>query len=118
MAKLTFELSWNYDEAEYLKLLQDNNLAHLKSHGSRFIKTGDAFKSSKGVIARVVDTFPNYENLSYDITIANNKLSIEEMYAQFQPSVKISWEYPEAGCPKCGSYEGDYNECPECGHGQ
>jgi hypothetical protein len=24
----------------------------------------------------------------------------------------------QSGCPKCGSYEGDYNECPECGHGQ
>lgn len=26
-------------------------------------------------------------------------------------------EHPN-GCPHCGSYEGDYNECPECGHGQ
>jgi hypothetical protein len=23
-----------------------------------------------------------------------------------------------AGCPYCGSYEGDATECPECGHGQ
>jgi len=23
-----------------------------------------------------------------------------------------------AGCPHCGSYEGDWQECPECGHGQ
>lgn len=22
------------------------------------------------------------------------------------------------GCPFCGSYEGDYHECPECGYGQ
>ncbi len=21
-------------------------------------------------------------------------------------------------CPHCGSYEGNYIECPECGHGQ
>ena len=24
----------------------------------------------------------------------------------------------ESGCPYCGSYEGSYHECPECGHGQ
>lgn len=23
-----------------------------------------------------------------------------------------------SGCPRCGSYEGDSTECPECGHGQ
>lgn len=23
-----------------------------------------------------------------------------------------------SGCPRCGSYEGDWHECPECGHGQ
>lgn len=23
-----------------------------------------------------------------------------------------------SGSPYCGSYEGDWQECPECGHGQ
>lgn len=27
-------------------------------------------------------------------------------------------EVENSGCPRCGSYEGDYNECPECGYGQ
>lgn len=25
---------------------------------------------------------------------------------------------PDDGCPYCGSYEGNWQECPECGHGQ
>ena len=90
MAKLTFEMSWNYDLEEYQKFLSENKLTHLKSHGEKYFKPGDALKSEKGVIARVMQKFVNCENLSVDITIASNKLSYEEMMGHFQPSVSYT----------------------------
>ena len=89
MATLTFEMSWNYSEAEYDQFLKENKLTHLKSHGDKYFKAGDALRSEKGCISRIMDKFNNYENLSHDYTIANNKLSVEEMYSQFQSSVHI-----------------------------
>lgn len=93
MAKLTFEMSWNYSEAEYEQFLKKNKLVHLKSHGDKYFKSGDALRSEKGCIARIVDKFNNYENYSHDYTIANNKLSEDEMYTQFQSSIQIL-DYP------------------------
>jgi hypothetical protein len=93
MAKLTFEMSWNYSEAEYDQFLKENKLVHLKSHGDKYFKVGDALRSEKGCIARIMDKFNNYENLSHDYTIANNKLSVDEMYTQFQSSIQIL-DYP------------------------
>ena len=94
MARLTFEMSWNYSEAEYDQFLKENKLVHLKSHGDKYFKVGDALRSEKGCIARVVAKFNNYENLSHDYTIANNKLSQEEMITQFQPSISFFQEVP------------------------
>ena len=117
MAKLTFEMSWNYSEAQYDQFLKENKLVHLKSHGDKYFKVGDALRSEKGTIARIMDKFNNYENLSHDYTIANNKLTEEEMDKQFLPSVIYSTIECD-NCPFCGSYEGNAIECPECGHGQ
>ena len=95
MAKLTFDMSWNYSEAEYDQFLKENKLVHLKSHGDKYFKVGDALRSEKGCIARIMDKFNNYENYSHDYTIANNKLSVDEMYTQFQPSVNFQvLDYP------------------------
>ena len=94
MAKLTFEMSWNYSEAEYDQFLKENKLTHLKSHGDKYFKTGDALRSEKGTIARIMEKFNNYENLSMDYTIANNKLSQEEMITQFQPSIPFFQDVP------------------------
>lgn len=95
MAKLTFDMSWNYSEAQYDQFLKENKLVHLKSHGDKYFKVGDALRSEKGCIARIMDKFNNYENLSHDYTIANNKLSVDEMYTQFQQSVNFQvLDYP------------------------
>jgi hypothetical protein len=83
MAKYTFEMSWNYSEEEYEQFLKDHKLTHLKSHKEKYFKVGDALRSEKGAIARIMDKFKNYENCSMDYTIANNKLDNEQMYLQF-----------------------------------
>lgn len=83
MAKYRFEMSWNYSEEEYEQFLQDYKLTHLKSHKEKYFKVGDALRSEKGVIARIVGEFNNYENLSHDYTIANNKLDGEQMDVHF-----------------------------------
>jgi len=116
MAKLTIELPYSYDQKDIATWLADNSLTHLKSHGEYWIKSGDALRSSKGVIARVVWEGRNEVGEPH-IVIANNKLSSDEMFSQFQPSVHV-YSAEESGCPRCGSYEGSYQECPECGHGQ
>jgi len=119
MAKLTFEMSWNYSDAQYDQFLKDNQLVHLKTHGDKYFKVGDALRSAKGTIARIMDKFNNYENLSHDYTIANNKLTEEEMDKQFLGRIWTLYsEKVHSGCPNCGSYEGDAIECPECGLGQ
>lgn len=76
-------MTWNYDRDDYEQFLIDHNVTHLKSHGEKSLKVGDALRSAKGVIARIVDRFVNYENLSVDYTIANNQLSWEEMHEHF-----------------------------------
>ena len=83
MAKTVFEMNWNYSGAQYDAFLKENSLVHLKSHGDKYFKVGDALRSSKGVVARIMDKFDNYENCSHDYTIANNKLTEEEMDKQF-----------------------------------
>ena len=92
MARLMIELPWNYSEKEYDDFLKENELVHLKSHGDKYFKVGDALRSKKGCIARIVDKFNNYENLSHDYTIANNKLSVEEMRNHFLSSSIIYYE--------------------------
>ncbi len=83
MAKYTFEMSWNYSEEEYESFLEGRGLTHLKSHNEKYFKVGDALKSDKGVIARIMEKYNNYENYSHDYTIASNKLSVDEMYKNF-----------------------------------
>lgn len=83
MAKYTFEMSWNYSEEEYNEFLKEHSITHLKSHSDNCFKVGDALRSNKGVIARIMEKFNNYENSSHDYTIASNKLSIEEIYKHF-----------------------------------
>lgn len=83
MAKYTFEMSWNYSEEEYEQFLKDHKLTHLKSHKEKYFMVGDALRSEKGVIARIMDKFTNYENCSIDYTIANNRLDNEQMYLRF-----------------------------------
>ena len=82
MAKLTIELPYSYDRTDIATWLGYYSLTHMKSHGEYWIKSGDALKSSKGVIARVVWNGRNEVGEPH-IIIANNKLSTEEMWAQF-----------------------------------
>lgn len=83
MAKYIFEMSWNYDEREYRQFLKDYKLTHLKTHNEEYFKVGDALRSENGIIARIVHKFNNYENCSHDYTIANVKVSVDEMYDNF-----------------------------------
>ena len=83
MAKYTFEMSWNYSEKEYEQFLKDHKLTHLKSHKEKYFKVGDALRSNKGVIARIMDKFNNYENCSHDYTIANSKVCNDTMVLEF-----------------------------------
>lgn len=84
MAKLTIELPFNYDEQDYNLMLSQRKLTHLSKHGVKCtFKAGDALRSEKGVIARIVERFVNYENYSTDLIIANNQLSWEEMNDHF-----------------------------------
>jgi hypothetical protein len=83
MAKFEFELSYNYDRKEFDKFLEDRKLKHLKNHKDWWLKVGDALRSEKGVIARVVNSFSNKENLSIDFTIANNVLDRNGMQEHF-----------------------------------
>jgi hypothetical protein len=117
MAKLTIELPYSYTEANITEWLESNKLTHLKTHRQYLIRTGDALKSSKGIIARVVWDGRNEVSEPY-IVIANNKLSSDEMFTQFQPSLHVYEDDSiPTGCPNCGSYKGDAMECPECGLG-
>lgn len=86
MAKLLLSLPYSYSEEDINKWLSDRQLLHLKSHDSHYISTGDALKSAKGIIARVVDTCYNEVNEPF-ITIANNKLSQDQMDDQFDTSI-------------------------------
>jgi len=83
MAKYTFEMSWNYSEEEYEQFLKDYKLTHLKSHKEKYFKVGDALRSNKGVIARIMEKFNNYENCSHDYTIANSKVCNDIMTLEF-----------------------------------
>ena len=83
MAKVSFEMPWNYSEEEYNSFLEENELTHLRRHKSCYFKVGDALKNKKGVIARIMSETNNYENYSHDYLIANNKLSKSEMYDHF-----------------------------------
>lgn len=83
MAKYCFEMSWNYDEQEYRNFLKEGNFTHIKTHNEPYFKVGDALRTRTGITARIVDKFNNYENYSHDYTIANNKLSVQEMYKAF-----------------------------------
>ena len=83
MAKYTFEMSWNYSEEEYEQFLKDYKLTHLKSHKEKYFKVGDALRSNKGIIARIMDKFNNYENCSHDYTIANSKVCNDTMVLEF-----------------------------------
>jgi hypothetical protein len=83
MAKLTFGMSWNYDAKEYHSFLNNNKLVHLKNHNEEYFKVGDGLKTKEGVTARIVEKYNNHENLSHDFTIANNKLTKEELDSHF-----------------------------------
>ena len=83
MAKYSFEMSWNYDEQEYQDFLKEGNFTHLKTHNEAYFKVGDALRTRTGITARIVSKFNNYENCSHDYTLANNSLSVEELYQAF-----------------------------------
>ena len=83
MAKIEIQLSFNYDENEYKEFLKTQKLIHLKSHKESYIKVGDALRSEKGIIGRVVSRFVNYENLTTDYIIANNSVDSDILYNQF-----------------------------------
>lgn len=83
MGKIRIEFGWNNQEEDLQKLLAENKLTHLKSHKDNYLKVGDALKSDKGVIVRVVEKFNNYENLSHDFVLANKNVSSEELEKQF-----------------------------------
>lgn len=76
-------MSWNYSEEEYEQFLNEHSITHLKSHKEKYFKVGDALRSNKGVIARIMEKYNNYENSTHDYTIASNKLSVEEIYKHF-----------------------------------
>lgn len=102
MAKLLLSLPYSYSEENIDKWLSDRQLLHLKSHDSHYISAGDALKSVKGVIARVVDICYNeVDELFITITIANNKLSHEEMDEQFNTCTPIEDTTEEI---RCGGY--------------
>lgn len=62
--------------------------------------------------------FPNDE----EIPFTEEEIKQQELKEQAVHNITDDMEQQEHdngyGCPKCGSYEGDYQECPECGHGQ
>ena len=87
MAKISFELSFNYDEEELQQFLVDNNLKWISNnHNFGYLRVGDAIKCSTGQVARIVSRFANRENLSDDFIIANKNMSEEEMCKCFLPS--------------------------------
>jgi hypothetical protein len=84
MAKVSFEMPWNYSEEEYSSFLKEKELKHLKNnHNSCYFKAGDALKNKQGVIVRIMSKMNNYENCSHDYFVSNNKLSKSEMYDHF-----------------------------------
>jgi hypothetical protein len=83
MGKINIEFSWNNQDKELELLLGHNKLTHLKKHDGNCLKVGDALRSEKGVIVRVVEKFNNYENLSHDFILANKNVSSEELEKQF-----------------------------------
>ena len=89
MACISIELPYQYDRDDLYDWLKTYGLSLIKKKGntmSQYIQTGDGLKSSKNVIARVVETKHNEVGEPF-IFIANNKLTVEEMYAHFTTSV-------------------------------
>ena len=76
MGKIKIEFSWNETSEGLKQLLTENKLTHLKKHEYDYLKVGDALRSEKGVIVRVVEKFNNYENLSHDFTLALSLIHI------------------------------------------
>jgi hypothetical protein len=84
MAKITIELSWNYEDSEFQSMLVERKLTHLPGDPEKpWLRVGDGLRSKKGSIARVVGRFKNYENSSIDFTIANKTLTQEQMEDHF-----------------------------------
>lgn len=90
MGKISVEFSWNKQSEGLKQLLIENKLTHLKKHDDDYLKVGDALRSEKGVIARVVEKFNNYENYTHDFVLANKNVSSEELEKQFLGIVRSS----------------------------
>lgn len=81
MGKIQIEFGWNNQEEDLQKLLAENKLTHLKSHKENYLKVGDALKSNKGVIVRVVENVPASRKDCF--VLANKNVSSEELKKQF-----------------------------------
>lgn len=82
MASIWIELPYGYDANDIKQFLTDHKLTHLKSHGEYWVRVGDALKSDKGVIARVMEAKRNEVGEPH-ICIANKNLTKEELTEQF-----------------------------------
>jgi hypothetical protein len=73
---------------------------------------------------RNVDQFIEAEiemkQIEVEIDLAYKELEQqEELERSMKNELQVYVDEPvETGCPHCGSYEGNWQECPECGHGQ
>jgi hypothetical protein len=81
MGRIKIKLTWGKEVEELEKLLKDNNLVHLKKHDGDCLKVGDALKSEKGVIVRVVENVPSSRKDCF--ILANKNVSSEELEKQF-----------------------------------
>lgn len=83
MASIFISLPYQYDEVEIEKFLKDHNLKHIAAHDDYYIKRGDGIRGRSGHMARVLDT-PTNEVGEPFMVIANNNLSKNKMYDEFQ----------------------------------
>ena len=111
MGKIQIEFGWNNQEEDLQKLLAENKLTHLKSHKENYLKVGDALKSDKGVIVRVVEKFNNYENLSHDFVLANKNVSSEELEKQFLCSTWYPTSNIQDDLDEADFWDGDDSYC-------
>lgn len=84
MSAITLELPYNYTTNELNTWLKYKKLTLLKGKSNKYshVQVGDALKSQNGAICRVVQTLRNEVGEPF-IVIANNKLSKQGMYAEF-----------------------------------
>lgn len=75
MGKIWVELPYNYDQEDLKSFLADHNIEHIKGRKTLwFVQSGDAFRFSNGVVARVMETTRNEVGEPYAL-LANKKFS-------------------------------------------